>query len=237
MILYRKYNQMKHNQFFGMLCIALLSGAAVGCVSVTQARVVADFSTDKEVYNLYDEVVLTNLSTADGAEIDAYKWEWGDGNVSFEKVPSIPISSDVECTIRIMLTAVASGVNVGDTCSIVIRFVDGNMAPKADFDWSPSIVYRGTPLQFTDASTDADGRIVSWLWNIGGVEFTEQNPLIIAAPDGKVTPPVRSVTGDIEPLTPPVQIADTLTVKLKVTDNGFKTDSLTKKILIYSQDE
>ena len=99
-------------------------------------------------------------------------------------------------------------------------------------------MFKGQTLQFTDTSTD-DGRIVSWLWNIGGAEFTEQNPSISAAPDGEVRQlaPTRSVVGDIDPLQPPIQQGEILTVKLTVTDNGFKTDSVTKEIMIYTQDE
>ncbi len=229
---------MTHKLLFGTLCCSLLLGAAAGCKHEPSARVKADFTTDKEVYNLYDEVVLTNLSSAEGAEIDVYKWEWGDGQASFEEVPSEVITSDEVCSFRIRLTAVASSRNVGDTCSRVIRFVDENLPPEADFTWSPEFVYKGQVLQFTDTSTD-DGKIKSWLWNIGGVEFTEQNPSIFAAPDGKVKQlaSTKSVIGDIDPLLPPVQQGEVLTVTLTVTDNGFKTDSVTKEIMIYTQDD
>ena len=123
-------------------------------------------------------------------------------------------------------------------CSRIVRFVDENTPPKADFTWSPETVYNGQQLTFTDTSTD-DGKIVSWLWNIGGVEFTEQNPTVIAAPDGKVKAmsATKSVIGDIDPLQPPVQQAETLTVTLTVTDNGFKTGTITKKISIYNEDD
>lgn len=219
-------------------CAVLLLGVTSGCKQAADVRVKADFSTDKDVYNLYDEVLLTNLSSSDGAQIDVYRWEWGDGNVSYEKVPSIAPTSDEECMLKIRLTAVASSANVGDTLTRAVRFVDGNIPPTADFTWSPAPVYIGRPLQFTDTSTD-DGRIVSWLWNIGGVEFTEQNPTVIAAPDGKikVQAATKSVIGVIDPLNPPVQQADTLTVTLTVTDNGFKAGNITKKILIYNEDD
>ena len=227
--------KMTHKLLIGM---TLVLGVAIACQNEPGARVKADFSTDKQVYNLYDEVVLTNLSSAEGAEIDVYKWEWGEGQASFERVPSEVLTSDKTCSFRIRLTAVASSHNVGDTCSRIVRFVDENTPPKADFTWSPETVYNGQQLTFTDTSTD-DGKIVSWLWNIGGAEFTEQNPTIFAAPDGKVKSLAlkRSVSGDIEPLNPPVQQGETLTVTLTVTDNGFKTDSVTKEIMIYTKDD
>lgn len=219
-------------------CGVLLLGAAIGCKREPVVQVKADFSTDKEVYNLYDDVLLTNLSSSEGAEIDVYKWEWGEGNVSYEKVPSIAPTATEVCSFKIRLTAVASSANVGDTLTRVVRFVDENIAPTADFTWSPTPVYIGRPLQLTDASTD-DGKVVSWLWNIGGVEFTEQNPTVIAAPDGKVKAmsATKSVIGEIDPLQPPVQQAETLTVTLTVTDNGFKTGTITKQISIYNEDD
>ena len=230
--------KMTHKLLFGTLCCSLFLGAAAGCNNEPGARVKADFSTDKEVYNLYDEVLLTNLSSSDGTEIDVYRWEWGDGQVSYEKVPSVAPTASEECSLKIRLTAVASSANVGDTLTRVVRFVDGNIAPTAEFTWSPTPVYIGRSIQFTDNSTD-DGKIVSWLWNIGGVEFTEQNPTVIAAPDGKVKAmsATKSVIGDIDPLQPPVQQAETLTVTLTVTDNGFKTGTITKKISIYNEDD
>ena len=212
---------------------------AAGCTQPHSVRVKADFTTDKEVYNLYDEVALTNLSFADGGEIDIYKWEWGDGNVSFEEVPSSSVTSEVEAEIRIRLTVVVSAYNVGDTCSRVVRFVDGNIPPTADFTWSPTPVYKGRTILLSDTSTDPDGKIVSRIWNVAGVEYTDEAISIVAMPDKPAPSHVatRGVAGDIDPLTPPVQVAEMMTVTLTVVDNGRKEATITKQIPVYNEDD
>jgi PKD repeat protein len=50
-----------------------------------------------------------------------------------------------------------------------------NQAPVAVFSHESCV--SGSPCQFTDVSTDADGSIVSWSWNFGdGTVSNEQNP-------------------------------------------------------------
>ncbi|MBU4256596.1 MAG: PKD domain-containing protein, partial [Candidatus Thermoplasmatota archaeon] len=54
--------------------------------------------------------------------------------------------------------------------------VTTNIAPTANFTYTPSSPTTADTIQFTDTSTDVDGTIVSWSWQFGdGVTSTLQN--------------------------------------------------------------
>jgi len=60
----------------------------------------------------------------------------------------------------------------------------GNLPPIADFTYTVNC----PSVSFTDASTDPDGTVVSWLWDFGdGNTSTQQNPTHTYAADGTYT--------------------------------------------------
>ena len=80
-----------------------------------------------------------------------------------------------------------------------------NQPPTAAFDYNSN----GLTVDFTDASTDLDGSIVSWNWNFGdGLFSTAQNP------------------------THTYDNADTYIVRLKVTDDDGAADSTIRIITV-----
>lgn len=159
-----------HRIFLVALGLILMASCAKPKVSVH-----ADFSTDKEVYELYEDVILTNLSTATNDIIVAGKWEWG-GNYIWGKQLDSPISFDSVGEKEIKLTVVTDG-NVSATCIKTITVQDTNKRPVAEFSWSPTEdIAAGDQVQFTDASSDPDGTVVAWEWKIGTNTITGQNP-------------------------------------------------------------
>jgi len=55
--------------------------------------------------------------------------------------------------------------------------VPGNLAPIADFTYSPLTPTTADSIAFTDKSTDDDGNIVTWAWGFGdGNTSAQQNP-------------------------------------------------------------
>ncbi len=86
-----------------------------------------------------------------------------------------------------------------------------NLAPTADFLYSPLSPNTGTTVLFTDNSTDSDGFIVSWDWDFDdGNTSTLQNPSHSFASAG------------------------TYTVSLTVTDDGGNSDTYTANITVSS---
>ena len=188
-----------------IILFAFSLAALASCNMKPVVTVNADFTTDKDVYEIYEDIVITNVSTATNDIIVACKWEWG-SEYKWGKQLEKPLSFDTPGEKEIKLTAVTNS-NVSGTCIKTITVQDTNVRPVADFDWSPKEgIMAGDEVQFTDKSTDADGTITAWEWKIGANTVTEQNP--------KFT---FSEFGDIE-------------VTLTVTDNQRGKGSVTKVI-------
>ena len=179
--------------------------AAVSCVQKPKVSVIADFTTDKDVYEIYEEIKITNVSKSTNDIIIACKWEWGSEYVWGKQLEKT-LSFDSEGEKEIKLTVVTDS-GVSGTCVKTITVQDTNKRPVADFTYSPSTgIKAGDTVQFTDKSTDPDGKIVAWEWKIGANTVTEQNPKF-----------VLNEPGDIE-------------VTLTVTDNQRGKGSVTKVI-------
>jgi hypothetical protein len=187
-----------------ILLLSLSLFAVASCVK-PEVSVNADFTTDKDVYELYEDIKIINTSTATNDIIVACKWEWG-SEYRWGKQLEEPISFDTVGEKEIRLTAVTNS-NVSGTCVKKITIQDTNKRPVADFTWTPaSGIVAGDTVQFADKSSDPDGKIVSWEWKIGSSVITEQNPSF-----------TFNEFGDIE-------------VTLTVTDNQRGKGSVTKTI-------
>ena len=191
-------------QFKNIFLLSLALFALASC-NKPEISVTADFTTDKDVYELYEDIVITNTSVAVNDIIVACKWDWGTG-YKWGKQLTDPISFDTDGDKEITLTAVTNS-NVSATVTKTIKIQDTNQRPVADFDWTPADgIVAGDDVQFNDKSSDPDGNIVAWEWKIGSNTVTEQNP--------KFT---FNEFGDID-------------VTLTVTDNQKKKGSTTKTV-------
>ena len=185
--------------------VAVTLFAVASCQHNRKVSVKADFTTDKTVYELYEDIKVTNVSAATNDIIVACKWEWGSEHV-YGKQLEKPISFDSVGEKEIKLT-VTTDTGAQDVCVKTVTVQDTNVRPVADFEWTPTEgIAAGDEVQFTDKSTDADGTIVAWEWKFGANTVTEQNP--------KYAFPVF---GDIE-------------VTLTVTDNQRGKGSVKKVI-------
>lgn len=169
--------------------------------------VTAYFEVGANECQILESISVTNLSSAIDTQIGLCKWEWED-QVSYQNdLGSVSFSTVGEHTIKLTVWG-EQGVAQPNTFTRTIRAYDNNEPPIVAFDLPASAV-QDKPLQFTDRSTDATGRIVSWEWNIGGVNSTEQNPVVSF-----------------------ISWGDGIDVTLKVTDNYGASSSLTKKMNI-----
>ena len=193
---------MKYVSLILASALVLLSS----CQRELQVEVEASFTLDHEEYGPMEPVVITNTTQVKNSVIAICKWEWP-GNVSYEMEPKDVVFKEVG-EYEISLTVTANDGAVKDRCSQIIKVVDNNIKPVADFTWSPTTVKAGDPVTFTDLSTDEDGEIKSWEWKIGGGVRTEQNPVVTIIESGEVE------------------------VSLTVTDNRFGTSTKTVVIAV-----
>lgn len=147
-----------------------------GCLNDPQVAVHASFTTEKDVYEINEDIYLTNTSYAENARVIASKWEWGSQHM-WGLQPETPISFERVGEYDITLTATSDIGNVSDVFVKTVKIQDTNIRPVADFTYEPQTGLRaGDTVTFTDKSSDEDGEIVAWEWKFGTTVVTEQNP-------------------------------------------------------------
>jgi len=146
------------------------------------------------------EIAFTDESTDSDGTIVAWSWDFGDSlGTSTSQNPTYTYAS--AGTYNVVLTVTD---NDGATDDITIA-VTPNISPIADFTYAED----GLEVTFTDASTDSDGTIASWLWDFDDTNTsTSQNPVHTYASAG------------------------TYTVRLTVTDNDGATHFYEEVIIV-----
>lgn len=147
-------------------------------------EVFASFETDRETYGPMEPVVIRNTTVVENSVIAICKWEWA-GNVSYDFEPTdVKFEEEGEYIVKLTVTANDDAVKGEYTKTIVVA--DNNIKPLADFTWNPTTAKAGEAITFSDLSTDEDGKITAWEWNIGGSVSTEQNPVVTIIASGEV---------------------------------------------------
>ncbi len=187
--------------------LLILSGifAIIACNKEPKSEVIAHFETDQDQYSIFDQITITNTSSAENAQIATYEWDFGDAGTSYKETPD-PISYEEVGEYVISLKVTSDVGSLTSTYQKTITVIDDNIKPVANFSYSPQEISSGSPVTFTDESTDEDGSIEAWEWTFGTTVIAEQNPTY-----------TFTSYGDIE-------------VSLKVTDDKMGTS--TKKITI-----
>ena len=119
-------------------------------------------------------VAFNDTSTDLDGDIVSWLWDFGDGSTSTLQNPLHQYSDNGTYTVTLNVTD-DDGATDGTSHQISVS----NVGPTADFTYSSAniTVIVNDPVQFTDASKDTDGTIVSWLWDFGdGSTSTGQHP-------------------------------------------------------------
>jgi parallel beta-helix repeat protein len=137
-----------------------------------------------------------------GGTITSYYWTFGDGDVSSQQNPSHTYTSAGSFTVTFKVTNNFGQTNTDTTSATIRELSPDEILPVADAG-GPYTGIVGTPITFNGSgSTDADGTIVSYIWNFGD-----------------------STTGTGVSPTHTYTIAGNYTVILTVTDNESLTHS------------
>jgi PKD repeat protein len=151
-------------------------------------------------------ITFTDASTDSDGTITNWAWNFGDGTTSTQRNPTKAYTTASTFTVTLTVT---DDDGATDIQTKQVTVAAPNVAPVADFTFTPTNPETGTTITFTDASTDSDGTITGWAWNFG--DTTTSN----------VQNPTKAYTA-----------AGTYTVTLTVTDNDGATNTKTKQITI-----
>lgn len=151
------------------------------------------------------KVQFTDTSSDVEGPLVAWNWNFGDNQTANVQNPEHIYSAPG--TYLVVLTVTDSGgLQVSVSIQITVE-PPGNNSPIANFSFSQQ--NRKLVIDFTDTSSDTDGAITTWNWNFGDNSTdTVQNPSHTYLADG------------------------TYQVTLTVTDNGGKSNSITKNAVV-----
>jgi PKD repeat protein len=181
----------------------------------------AAFSYSPSTPNPDDEITLDASSSTDNGSITEYEWDTdGDGNygelfggAKSGQTTTISFDSAGTYTIGLRVTD-----DQGNTDTITKTITVENPAPTAEFTYSPSDPNPDDTITLdASSSSDLDGSITSYEWDTDG--DGNYGELFGGAKSGQTT----TISFDS---------GGTYTVGLKVTDNGGKTDTITKTITV-----
>lgn len=151
-----------------------------------------------------DTIQFTDTSMDPDGTIQSWSWNFGDGSTSNAKNPTHRYTDDGTYTVKLTVVDNDGGEDA-ESKSISVS----NVAPKADFTYSPENPDISDTVSFNDKSSDSDGSIVSWSWDFGdGYGSKEKNPIHKYEEEG------------------------TYTVKLTVTDDDGATHTKTKDVTV-----
>ena len=164
----------------------------------------ADFSYSPNTPTVIDIVTFIDNSSDNNDNVVNWSWDFDDGYISYQKNTTHQYNETGNYTVTLIVTDEdnASGV-ITKNVTIV------NIAPIANFTYSPNNPTNKDILSFIDNSEDIDGIIVSWSWDFGdGENSSDRNPTHTFTSIGIYN------------------------VMLIVTDNGGKINNLTLQIEI-----
>ncbi len=123
----------------------------------------ADFTFNISNPSTSQTIQFTDSSiTKEGTTITNYTWDFDDGNKSYIQNPIHGYPDDGIFNITLNITNSNS-----NTDEISKTLTVRNRSPQASFTQSALIVFVNEKVVFTDQSSDPDGYITNWTWNLG----------------------------------------------------------------------
>lgn len=168
------------NNMKKILFVLPLLLAAVSCSNEKAVVVKAAFTTNKDVVHVGEDIVISNDSSVENGILAMCQWSYGPvGNPTVEYKDELEsVAFDEPGTYIISLTVYAEQGSGKDTYTRTIIVNDENDLPWAEFV-CPSRVKVGEEVTFEDKSQDEIGGIVTWEWEIDGIESIYQSPVVV----------------------------------------------------------
>ena len=129
------------------------------CFSVSQAQLTADFSATPIAGCAPLVVKFTDQSTGNPTE---WKWDLGNGTVSFFQNPSVTYFNPGTYTITLEVKNATGTHSVTKT-----QFITVHAAPRINISSSGTTGCYPFKVSFTDKSTPGSGTLTKWVWDFG----------------------------------------------------------------------
>lgn len=167
------------NNMKKVFLILPLLWAVISCSEEKPVIVKAAFTTNKDIVHVGEDIVVSNESSVENGILSMCQWSYGPvGNLTVEYKDELEsVIFDAPGTYIISLTVYAEQGSGKDTYTRTIIVNEENDLPWAEFD-CPSRVKVGEDVTFEDKSFDEIGGIVTWEWDIAGVESIYQSPVV-----------------------------------------------------------
>ena len=168
---------MKKLFYFAFLLVA------VSCAKAPVAEIKASFTTNKDVYQVNEEVIIENTTEVKNEILAFCEWEYdGEEDKKYHyglELEGLSFKTPGEYVITLTsYTEAHSPVATKDTYSKTIVVVDENDTPWAFFT-CPDIIKVGEEVTFQDGSKDKIGGIRSWHWTIGEIVNESENASVV----------------------------------------------------------
>lgn len=152
---------------------------AVSCTKAPVVEVTAGFTTNKDVYQVGEEVFIENTSVVKNDILALCKWEYDgeEGKTAHYGLEFEGLSFSTPGLYTITLTSYAEQGAGQDTYSKQICVVQENDTPWAFFT-CPNLIKSGEEVMFMDGSHDDIGGIQTWYWTIGDLVYECEDPYV-----------------------------------------------------------
>lgn len=184
-----------------------------------KAAPIANFSFDKACKD--EPINFTNLSTANGIPggIISYQWDFGNGFTSDQFNPGPVFYNEPPGNKTVKLT-----VRTAEECpNTFTRIISIGPKIAANFRYESGCL--GTPFRFFDNTIAGVDTIVSWNWNIGGLNYTSRNPVVEFDLQGtySVRMKVTSKSGCVDEITRTNEftVLEAAKADFRILDNTF----------------
>jgi len=142
-------------------------------VRVLSNKPKASFTYTPQEPTIQDTVFFYDTSNDPDGSVVSWTWDFGDGFTSTLKDLTHDYSDKGSYTVTLTVTD-----NDGNTDTIEEIITVLNLPPTADFTYSPSSPAAGKEVQFTDKSSDPEGKSLEYLWDFGdSTTSTKENPV------------------------------------------------------------
>ncbi|MEM2388571.1 MAG: PKD domain-containing protein [Candidatus Thermoplasmatota archaeon] len=181
----------------------------------------ADFYWNPEEPYTVDEIKFYDISQG---SIVNYTWDFGDGEISYEKNPLHRYRDDGIYEVRLRIVD-----RNGNFDELKKKIYVKNVMPTANFSYEPENPKINEEVRFIDSSYDLDGYIINYTWNFGDGNISyEKNPTHIFSSKGEFTVNLRVEDNDGS------LSEKTLNIKVNEQEEKSKKTSMSLLILFLS---